>query len=69
MGTEFCYYNPMPVEEEVIEDLKTDASGFNFLFTVYSLPNIFAPLFAGLLVGKLGPRMVMLIFLSISLSG
>ena len=42
---------------------------FSLLFAVYSMPNIIAPLFAGLLVGKFGARLVMLGFLCISIAG
>lgn len=69
MGTEYAYYNPMPVEEMLKEELEIGNVDFNMLFIFYSVPNIIAPLFAGQLVGKYGPRLVMALFLSISLIG
>lgn len=37
----------------------------NFLYSVYSLPNVFLPLIGGILVDKLGPARMMVIFSSL----
>jgi len=57
MGSYFCYDNPTVIET-TLKDEPYDFSGqqYNALFEVYSLPNMFLPLFGGVFLDKIGIR-------------
>lgn len=66
------YYNfdvPQGIQKALQEDLNLSSLQYNLLYTVYSVPNIVWPLFAGAAIDKIGCRLSVLIFGSFVLLG
>lgn len=67
VGSYFAYNNPAALESPIIsviniQALDLDLVSFNMLYSVYSLPNIFLPLFGGILTDNFGVRSVLMFF-------
>ena len=65
LGSYFCYDNPGPLETQLESQFGMDSTQFSLLYTVYSIPNMFLPIFGGLFLDKIGIRSGLLLFTTI----
>ncbi len=65
-GNYYSYDTPGSINTQLKSWLGSSDKGFqwqlNFLYSVYSLPNIFLPLVGGILVDRLGPASMLSLF-------
>jgi nitrate/nitrite transporter NarK len=68
-GPFFCFDNPQALESTIKEVLNLDDSGFDWFYSVYSLPNIILPLFGGLIIDRLSLRLSLVLFSALPVLG
>ena len=56
MGSYFCFDNPAPLKNTLINDYGLSESQWASLYSIYSFPNMVLPLFGGIFIDKLGIR-------------
>ena len=61
----FCYDNPAALQVSIEEKLNVTFSEYGLLYTIYATPNIFLPIFGGLLIDKIGQRKSLMIFVAL----
>lgn len=68
-GNYYCYDIPGALNVQLREWLDVDYDQWqfqmNFLYTTYSLPNLFMPIVGGILVDRVGPTRMLMIFVCI----
>jgi MFS family permease len=65
----FSYDNPASLEIAIEKEFKVSESQYGLLYTVYAIPNLFLPIFGGILFDKIGTRNGLLIFSFLLCSG
>eukprot|EP00475_Leptophrys_vorax_P015521 TRINITY_DN2184_c0_g1_i1.p1 TRINITY_DN2184_c0_g1~~TRINITY_DN2184_c0_g1_i1.p1 ORF type:complete len:516 (+),score=117.03 TRINITY_DN2184_c0_g1_i1:176-1549(+) len=68
-GSYYCYDNPSALQTPLQDALGIDHMQYNWLYSVYSLPNMILPLFGGILVDKLSVNICIVLFLSFIVIG
>jgi nitrate/nitrite transporter NarK len=68
-GSYYCYDNPSALQTPLQNALNIDHMEYNWLYSVYSLPNMILPLFGGILVDKLSVNICIVLFLSFIVVG
>ncbi|OMJ75613.1 hypothetical protein SteCoe_25203 [Stentor coeruleus] len=64
VGNFFVYDNPAVLQSKLESRLDISALEYNLFYSVYSIPNIFLPIFGGFIVDKIGNKVGNLIFAS-----
>ena len=54
IGDYFCYDNPSALQDSLQSEIGLSTSQVNWLYTIYSIPNIVLPFFGGLFMDKKG---------------
>eukprot|EP01084_Bolivina_argentea_P316457 548554_1 len=56
----FAFYQPVPLQDELIETYSISQIQYNLLFTAYTLPNIITALLSGILIDIIGINTLLL---------
>lgn len=62
-GSYYIYDNPAALKNNLQAYLGISNTQFNWLYSIYSFPNVILPFFGGFLVDRMGPNLMVLIFL------
>ena len=57
LGNYYCYDEPAALEIQMEHDFSMSKQEFGFLYSVYSLPNLFLPFLGGIIFDKMGTRL------------
>lgn len=68
-GNYYCYDNPQALQDAIEDDVNISGTEYNWLYSVYSFPNIVLPLLGGLIIDFLGVRVGILLFTSLLVVG
>jgi MFS family permease len=65
MGSYFCFDIPGTLNTDIKEHFDIGQSQAQWLYTIYSLPNMVLPLFGGIFIDKIGVRPSLILFCAI----
>ena len=66
----FCYYNPQPLQTTLLKPpLQLTSTEYNFLFSIYSFPNIIMTPVGGWMIDKKGLYLSMIVFIIFMIVG
>lgn len=74
-GCEYCFDTASALQSAIKENYsrtnpdKMGEAQFNLLYALYAFPNIIVPLIGGMLIDKIGARIVLIITCSICVAG